>query len=173
MLSAGGDLKPSDIYARIRESYWTRNKQGIYRAAAAMLKNSKEYSATLKYLAKYYDNPAGYGAIPVSDTAAAVSVFRRYGRVEPRGALSELKSFTEKYHPSENDVSRIKKAICDIVDGQCQLLVFVILVEVVVVKVGAFLCCNNLAHQLYGGVVAPAVAPTPTAHSNLAKLVTV
>ena len=111
VLSAGGDLKPSDIYARIRESYWTRNKQGIYRAAAAMLKNSKEYSATLKYLAKYYDNPAGYGALPVSDTAAAVSVFRRYGRVEPRGALSELKSFTEKYHPSENDVSKIKKAI--------------------------------------------------------------
>lgn len=111
VLVATGAMTEADIYSRVYEAYWTRNKQGIYQTAARMLHKSKAYSEPLKLMSKYYANPAGYAAIPVTQKTAATAVFRRYGRVEPRGALKDFQSFISKYHPSEKDIRDIKKAI--------------------------------------------------------------
>ena len=76
-----------------------------------MLKGNAKYGESIKLLAKYYERPSSYNAIPEKMTATATAVFRRYGRIQPREAMSEMQGFIAKYHPTPQQVRDIKQAI--------------------------------------------------------------
>lgn len=110
-LLSAGDLSADNVFTRVYESYWTRNKKAVYLSSSAMLKGNAKYGESIKLLAKYYERPSSYNAIPEKMTATATAVFRRYGRIQPREAMSEMQGFIAKYHPTPQQVRDIKQAI--------------------------------------------------------------
>ena len=47
---------------------------------------------------------------------------------------------------------------CDVVESESKFLILIVLIEVSVVEVGLFFCCDNLFHEFYGRIVFSAVA---------------
>ena len=56
-----------------------------------------------------------------------------------------------------------------VVESQCQLLVFVVTIIVVVAEVGLFLCCHHAPHQFHGRIVLPAIPVAPGFYSDFCQ----
>ena len=65
------------------------------------------------------------------------------------------------------ELGRLQFLVGDFVDGECNLLVFVVLVEVAVVEVGFLFVGNHLPHQFHSRVVLAAVSLFLGTHGNL------
>ncbi len=111
LLVSEGKITPRQIYSRVYESYWTRNQKQVYTSAAALLARDPAYAGTIKLLAKYYGNPGKYMKIPETDSLAAVTVFRRYGRLSPRDAMKSMEAFARKYRPTPAQTDDIDRSI--------------------------------------------------------------